>query len=82
VRPPGGSRRAQELAGVAAALALEEPDGRRAVADEREVQVPPCVVDVAEQAPVPVDPVETRIGLERHDSAHREHAAQIASGRA
>ena len=46
---------------VAAALAVVEPHRRRAVAHEREVEVAARQVDVAEQPPVPITPVERRV---------------------
>src|SRR5581483_5055844 len=63
VEAAGGARGLEERRGVAAAVVVVEPDGRRAPADELDVQVGRPAEDVAQQAPVAVDLVEPRVGL-------------------
>ena len=80
VRAPRGGCRGEQPHRVAPAVAVVEPDGGGAATDELDVEVASVADDVAQEAPVAVDLVETRIGLEGDHGARGEECAELTAG--
>ena len=76
----GGAGGPVELDGVAAAVVAVEPDRRRTLADELEVDVDRPTEDVAEEPPVAVDLVEPRIRLDANGRPGRKEASEEGTG--
>jgi hypothetical protein len=64
---------------VASALAPVEPDRGRTASDELEVDVQAAPADVAEKAPVGVDSIEARVGLEDDRGPFGEKLAELST---
>ena len=75
-----GERGLEEGARIAAAVVVVEPDRRRALADELEVEVGRPAEEVAEETAVAVDLVEARVGLDADGRARRDQPPQQRAG--